>query len=86
MNRTTAWIFACAVGGVSLLELGLAVLNYQHHGAWLFSISPLVLALGLGLQVFVVLLHRGKKPPAPRVKDAAPYRRLAGPGRFFRRS
>jgi hypothetical protein len=86
MNRTTAWIFALAVGSVSLLELALAVLNYRFHGAWVFVIGPVVLALGLGLQAFAALLRKGSKPAAPRVKDVSPYRRLAGPGRTFRRS
>jgi hypothetical protein len=86
MNRTTTWIFVCVVGGVSLLELALAVLNYRLHGAWVFLIGPLVLALGLGLQAFAALLRKGKTPAAPGVAAAPPYRRLAGPGRTFRRS
>jgi len=86
MNRTTTWVFVCAVGGVSLLELALAVLNYRLHGAWLFTIGPLVMALGLGLQAFAALLRKGAKPAAPSIKAEPPYRRLAGPGRIFRRS
>jgi hypothetical protein len=86
MNRTTAWIFAFSVGGVSLLELALAVLNYRLHGTWVFVIGPVVLALGLGLQAFAALLRKGKTSAAPSVKDEPPYRRLAGPGRTFRRS
>jgi hypothetical protein len=86
MNRTSAWIFAFAVGGVSLLELALAVLNYRLHGAWLFVIGPVVQALGMGFLAFTAVLRKSGKPAAPPLKEDPGYRRLAGPGRTFRRS
>jgi hypothetical protein len=84
MNRTAAWIFVCAIAGVSLLEAALAAFNFLHHDRWLFVVGPLVLALGMSLQALGAILRRDGKPAAPRI-EAAPSRRLAGPGGHFRK-
>ena len=80
MSRAATLIFAAVLCAVSLLELGLAALNYLQHGRLLWIISHLVLALGFGVFALGGFLRSGRKPAAPdTAKPPAPHR-FAGPG------
>jgi hypothetical protein len=85
MNRTGTWIFVCAVGAVSVLEVALAAFNYAHHGRWMWIVGPLVLALGMSLQGLSAMMRNRGKPKTPSLSKSPPSRRLAGPGGVFHR-
>jgi len=85
MNRTGTWIFVCAVGSVSVLEVALAVFNYERHGRWMWIVGPLALALGTALPGLSAMLHNRGKAKAPSLPKSPPSRRLAGPGGVYNR-